>query len=131
MGTTIVSCSNGYCTAGLSSGKPTLYRAGDGSSPALKNIHTQENPYGNGRIDIPVDADGNVHPHSGGMSSVTQPLQRWKDTWAYPSGAKPPRGITIVNDKPGHWRWEPSWEMSKTNFVDLLYSTLADWIQLD
>jgi hypothetical protein len=117
-------------------GRPDVFRSGNAGGPRIDHVreyvHAGVGPLPAEnlppRMDIAVDKDGFVYPVNGGVSS-TDNVQRGKPWWKFPKEASPPAEITVRNDKPTHWAWEPSRKMKFTDYVAALKSSIGNWVK--
>jgi hypothetical protein len=103
-----------------------LYRAGNKSGPRFEHFRSGE---------IVVQARGSVDwalgPRQGGASTLDAPMGL-RGTWYHlPKGTTYDDAVlSLWNDYPGHWSWEPAQDMQLSAYLDGLRALNAEFIRL-
>jgi hypothetical protein len=102
--------------------QPDLYRSGNAGGPRIDHVREGK--------DITPDANGDVHPLQGGVSSfaIRKTAPKW---WKFPANTAAPAGIAIRNDHGSHWSWEPAQVMPLGNFINALGQSAPNWVKWD
>ncbi|KAH8093286.1 hypothetical protein BXZ70DRAFT_392211 [Cristinia sonorae] len=87
-----------------------VFRSGNASSPRFDNFRDK---------DFTFDAQGNLVPHKGGVSTFgrLQDLPSTKNAWRLPSTAPLGTGVEIFNDRDTHWSIRPSVTQTKDQWI--------------
>jgi hypothetical protein len=100
-----------------------LYRSGRGSDPALDNVRPGKE-FTAGDDGSEILRPGQNPPNGLSTFESINGAGKW---WKLPAGSSIPDGLRLVNDEPGHWAWEPTSPMLRSDYIDLVMQTLGLW----
>jgi hypothetical protein len=88
-----------------------LFRGGTSGSPQLDRVRVPKDIstfYRNGLLYVKAG--------TGGVSVLEKPLSVGKWWWRLPAKTLYSGYLHLVHDHTGHWQWEPSFDMSLTEY---------------
>lgn len=110
--------------------KKDLYRSGNATTPRMENVRLER---------VPPDIETYtvkgvvwVKARTGGISTTeTKPKTgQEKGWWKASAGTKVSPKLTVRNDKPNHWAWEPTVDMPLDDYISLLKEANKHFVKL-
>jgi hypothetical protein len=79
----------------------------------MDHVRTNLSHANNFDVSADVDTQGVVWvaDNAGGISTQEIPDVGWSRVWKLPAGTSIPSELTVWNDVPGHWTWDPARRM--------------------
>jgi hypothetical protein len=100
-----------------------LFRSGNSTNARMDNVRITDIEQ------ITIGGIIYVKAGNGGISTSTSATGVSPTVWKIAKGTSYPDTITVFNDKPGHWAWRPTSQMTLDSFTALMASMHSKFVK--